>query len=226
MTAHAVYWIRAPEHTDMFSQGYIGVSNNSARRFIEHSRAKGNRHLAFAIQKHGWDTLLKTEILIADVDYCLDIEAKLRPTDKIGWNLVAGGGKPPVLTGERPVLRGRTAWNKGKKMPESTVEKVRAAVIKQMQDPEHRALLSRIKMGKPSGMLGFKHSPETVEKMRLSKIGNTSKKKGVKLTPEAYANTVAAARIKWSCPHCGLEGMGKGAANRWHFDACKKKETT
>jgi predicted GIY-YIG superfamily endonuclease len=226
MAAHSVYWIRAPEHTDMFSQGYIGVSNNSQRRFVEHSRAKSNRHLAFAIQKHGWDTLVKTEILVADVGYCLDIEAKLRPSDKIGWNLVAGGGKPPVLTGDRPVLRGRSPWNKGKKMSQSTVEKVRAAVTKQMENPEHRALLSRIKLGKPSGRLGIKHTAETIEKMRLSKIGNTFKKKGVKLTPEAYANTVAAARVKWSCPHCGLNGMGKGAANRWHFDACKNKEMT
>ena len=226
MTAHAVYWIRAPEHTDMFSQGYIGISNNPARRFIEHSRAKGNRHLAFAIQKHGWDTLLKTEILVADVNYCLDIEAKLRPSDKIGWNLVAGGGKPPVLTGVRPVLRGRAAWNKGKKMPAETRAKVSQAAKEQWSRLGMRELLSNAKKGKPSPRLGIKHTPETLEKMRLSKIGKPSKKKGVKLTPEAHANTVAAARIKWSCPHCGLEGMGKGAANRWHFDACKKKEMT
>lgn len=224
MAAHSVYWIRAPEHTDMFSQGYIGVSNNSQRRFVEHSRARGNRHLAFAIQKHGWGTLVKTEILVADVGYCLAIEAKLRPSDKIGWNLVAGGGKPPVLTGDRPVLRGRPAWNKGKKMLESTVEKVRAAVTKQMEDPEHRALLSRLKLGKPSGRLGVKHTAETIEKMRASKIGVPSKKKGVKMSPEAYANTTAAARIQWVCPHCSKAGMGTGAANRWHFDACKEKE--
>ena len=220
----SVYWIRTPEHTDMFSQGYIGVSNNSARRFIEHSKTKSNRHLMFAIQKHGWDKLVKTEILIADVDYCLDIEAKLRPADKIGWNLVAGGGKPPVLTGERLALKGRTAWNKGKQMPQSTRDKVSAAVRRQMQDPEHRSLLSKLKLGKPSPRLGVKLSVESIEKMRLSKLGKPSKKKGVKVTPEAHANMLEAARTKWSCPHCGKEGMSKGAANRWHFDACKSKE--
>lgn len=220
----SVYWIRAPEHTDMLSQGYIGVSNNSSRRFVEHLKSKQNRHLCFAIKKHGWDTLLKTDILISNIDYCLDIEFKLRPYDNIGWNLVAGGGKPPVLTGVREALKGRTPWNKGKKMSQSTRDKVRAAVLKQMQDPEHRALLGRLKLGKPSSRVGFKLSAESIEKMRLSKLGKPSKKKGVKLTPEAYKNTVAAARIKWVCPHCNKEGMSKGAANRWHFDACKSKE--
>lgn len=224
MIAHSVYWIRAAEHTDMFSQGYIGVSKNSARRFEEHSKSKENRHLFFAIKKHGWNTLIKTDILIADIKYCLDIEAKLRPIENIGWNCAAGGGKPPVLTGERLALKGRAAWNKGKQMPQSTKDKISAAVQRQMQDPEHRVLLSKLKLGKPSPRRGVKLSAELIEKMRLSKIGKPSKKKGSKLTPEAYKNIVAAVRVRWICPHCKKEGMSKGAANRWHFDACKSKE--
>ena len=220
---HSVYWIHAPEHTDMFSQGYVGVSNNAERRFEEHCKAPSNRHLAFAIKKYGWEALTKAVVFVADLATCLDKERNLRPSEGIGWNVAPGGGKPPVLSGPRPILRGRTAWNKGKKMPQSAVEKVRAAVKKQMQDPEHRALLSRIKMGKPSGTKGRKKSPECIEKMRQSKIGVPSPKKGVKVTPEAYANTVAAARVTWVCPHCSVEGMGKGAANRWHFDACKER---
>ena len=31
-----VYWIHLPEHTDMFSEGYIGVTENIKRRYYEH----------------------------------------------------------------------------------------------------------------------------------------------------------------------------------------------
>jgi|694.fasta_scaffold43030_7 hypothetical protein len=50
--------------------------------------------------------------------------------------------------------------------------------------------------------IGKKHSKETKEKMRLSRIG-------VK-------------KAKLICPHCKLEGRG-GAMKQWHFDKCKYK---
>jgi len=34
-----VYWIHLPEHTDIASQGYVGVSNTTAsKRFTHHNR--------------------------------------------------------------------------------------------------------------------------------------------------------------------------------------------
>jgi hypothetical protein len=196
---------------------------NAEKRFDQHLKRTQNRHLGFAIKKHGWDNLVKSVLLIAEKDYCLDIERKLRPADKIGWNITAGGGCPPIITGPRPDLMGRTPWNKGKKMSAQMVEKVRAAVKLQMQDPEHRAMLSQIKKGKPSNAIGHKHSEKTIAKMRAVKLGIPSKKKGTKLTPEARKNVVLAARVTWTCPHCSKTGMSKGAANRWHFDSCKKR---
>lgn len=51
-------------------------------------------------------------------------------------------------------------------------------------------------------MRGKKHSQETKEKMRLSRIG-VKKKKVI-------------------CPYCKLEGGG-GAMKQWHFNNCKNK---
>jgi hypothetical protein len=208
------------------SQGYVGVSMNAEKRFNQHLKRTQNRHLGFAIKKHGWENLVKSVLLISTKEYCLDIERKLRPADKIGWNLTAGGGHPPSISGPNLQLRGRPPWNKGKTYSAETRAKIRAAVLLKMQDPEHRALLSRIKKGKPSGGKGRKHSDEAIAKMRASKIGVPSKKKGTKLTPEAYEKVVLAARVLWTCPYCSKVGMSKGAANRWHFDACKEKEVT
>jgi len=122
----SVYWIRHKDHTDMFRDGYIGVSQYAEKRFDQHFKRTQNRHLRFAIQKYGWDNLIKQQILIGEKQYCLDIEKKLHPEDAIGWNLVAGGGIPPNSTGNQYRL-GKEPWNKGKQIAEETVEKIPAS---------------------------------------------------------------------------------------------------
>lgn len=221
----AVYWIRCADHTDMFSQGYIGVSKNVQRRFVEHQRKTENAHLKSAILKYGWGALIKTEILIADEDYCLDIEAKLRPGKNIGWNLTAGGGRPPILTGSHPWLLGKPSKNKGLKRSDETRRKISAATKLSMQNPERREINRQLLLGKPSLAKGLRHTDETRAKMSRAQRGRPSKLKGVPATPEKVAAIIAAARAYvWSCPHCQTTGHGRGAANRWHFDNCKHKE--
>jgi len=222
----AVYWIRCNDHTDMFSQGYIGVSKRPQRRFIEHQKKSENPHLKNAVRKYGWDALVKTEILIAEEAYCLDVEAKLRPGKNIGWNIVAGGGLPPVFTGpRRPWPPGRVSKNKGKKRTLATKQKISAAVKLSMQDPARREINRQLLLGKPSLAKGLRHTEETRAKMSRAKQGKPSKLKGVAAMPEKVAAMIAAARAyPWVCPHCQTKGHGRGAAIRWHFDNCKHKE--
>ena len=114
----------------MMLHGYVGVSKNAQKRWLYgHSWAhrKGrhdNPKMANAISKYGWDNLIKTVLVVADENYCYDLERKLRPTDNIGWNLVTGGGKPPVskYRGDEYVspLKGvprPTPWLIGKEKP-------------------------------------------------------------------------------------------------------------
>jgi len=223
MTINSVYWIRCQDHTDMTSQGYIGVSKNANDRFTQHFKRTQNRHLKFAIEKYGWDNLVKTQILIANQDYCLDIERKLRPTDGIGWNCVAGGGKPPSSLGKR-YKTGKPAWNKGLKMSDETRAKVSKAAKEQWTRLGMREMLSNAKKGKPGPRKGTKNSPESIEKMRLAKLGKPSKKKGRLLTDEQKANlSLLLKKNPWTCPHCQTIGYNMGAGNRWHFDNCKEK---
>lgn len=225
--SHCVYWVRRPEHTDMATQGYVGVSNNSARRFVEHSKChKGqSRHLSFAIKKYGWDVLVKTEILIADKDYCLAIEQKLRPKDSIGWNCAAGGGMPPSSKGRRYKLK-NPSWNLGLRMPPESAKKVSQSISKLWENPEYRKRMSEAHKGHAGPMVGKTHSEATKLKQSLVKLGKLSKKKGICLTPEVLENVRAASRIVWDCPYCKKQGKSKGAANRWHFEACRIKELT
>lgn len=127
-----VYWIRTPSHSDMTLEGYIGVSKNAQKRWLyghywaHRKNRHENPHLANAISKYGWGNLIKTVLVVADEEYCYELERKLRPADSIGWNLVMGGGKPPVakFRGEDYVspLKGiprPTPWLVGKSTPPS-----------------------------------------------------------------------------------------------------------
>jgi predicted GIY-YIG superfamily endonuclease len=220
---HSVYWIRHADHTDLMTQGYIGVTNNSDRRFAQHSRSKENPHFVFAIKKYGWNNLIKTQILIAEEEYCLDIERKLRPNNSIGWNCIAGGGKPPNLLGRR-FVRTKPIWNKGLKMSAEHCAKVSKAVKEQMKKPGAREFLSSLRKGLPCPMKGKKHTPETIKKMSLAKLGKPSTRKGVPVPVEVTEKIKASfAANPWTCPHCGKIGLNKGAGNRWHFNNCKEK---
>lgn len=97
MTA-SVYWIHLPEHTDMFTDGYIGVTTMAvSERFKRHlsaSRCTGRRAvIQNAIIKHG-EKLIVDTVLVASEDYCYWVENKLRPSCSIGWNLAIGGTSP------------------------------------------------------------------------------------------------------------------------------------
>jgi hypothetical protein len=90
-----VYWIHKPSHTDIYADGYIGVTRNSARqRWMEHlALTKNNRK-----NNKLYDILKEEETLIFDViavgetrEYCEHIEHGLRPTPYIGWNTAPGG---------------------------------------------------------------------------------------------------------------------------------------
>jgi len=159
MITSSVYWIRAQHHFDMTTEGYIGVSKNAEKRWLYgHNLAyrKGrhdNPKFANAISKYGWENLIKTVLVISDEKYCYDLERKLRPTDSIGWNLVMGGGKPPIakfrgedyvspLKGkkrETPWMIGRIPSNKGVAASEELKQKLSEAGKGKKNTSEHLA---------------------------------------------------------------------------------------
>lgn len=89
-----VYWIRLPEHTDIFTQGYVGVTTLSIdKRFQQHKyqARKGSKYIINKAIRKYWDNIVIETILISTTEYCLDIENKLRPSPYIGWNSSIGG---------------------------------------------------------------------------------------------------------------------------------------
>jgi hypothetical protein len=85
-----LYWLRLPEHTDVFSQGYVGVTSQIEKRLRSH------KHRFKSI----WDKVVVEQLVISTKDYCFSIEQKLRPLRLIGWNKSAGGDKNNVMFGK------------------------------------------------------------------------------------------------------------------------------
>lgn len=129
-----VYWICHPDHSDIFTEGYIGITEDFAQRMRKHKNKITNAHLMNAINKYGWDNLIKKVLLIASVDYCLEIEKKLRPNKDIGWNIAIGGGKP-------------VGWEKGQKLPNWIKEKISKGKTGKIFSDEHKSNLSKAKIG-------------------------------------------------------------------------------
>lgn len=156
----SLYWIRHADHTDIFSQGYVGVSSNVERRIRHHRTKPQNLHLGSAINKYGWDGLVKEVVIIAADGYCLAMESKLRPKENIGWNIVVGGGKPPV-----------TKWNLGKKMPRHVIEAMMKANTGKKHTEEHNAKISHANIGR-------KVSEKTRAAISLANTSRVSPMKG------------------------------------------------
>ena len=224
METMSVYWIHHPNHTNIMSEGYVGITRNFKDRMRFHKMLKCNVYLANAIKKYGWDNLIKEVILVSDKDYCIDIETKLRSQDSVGWNLVKGGGLPPINRWNKGTKGVVKAWNKGISPSDETKKKISEAIKIVMQNPARLEINRTARLGKPSPRKGIKVSKETLLKMSLSRKGIPSPKKGVKYTQEQRNNLIQKMRTTyWICPHCNKAGYSIGARNRWHFDNCKSK---
>lgn len=92
--SHQLYWIHLPEHTDITTQGYIGVTKYGvSKRFRQHkSKALNNNKgvLYSAIRKH-LDNTQVTLLVVGDKEYIYQLEKQLRPSHRIGWNTSEGG---------------------------------------------------------------------------------------------------------------------------------------
>lgn len=166
-----VYWIRKPEHADLFSEGYVGVSSRSLEeRIAEHVKVSGENHkkvyaIHKAIRSIGIDNLVYSVVLIGEESYCYEIEAKLRPTKKIGWNLAEGGSKPPSKLGFKHSDESKEKiskiWKGKTRTPESVAKSAESRKGTPMPDHVKQKLLE--------ANTGKTQSQETINK-RLEKV--------------------------------------------------------
>jgi hypothetical protein len=114
-----VYWIHLKDHTNILTEGYLGVSNEPDIRKRNHFRYLNenthcNTKLQNAVNKYGIENIVMSIILVADTNYCYELEKKLRPENGIGWNIAAGGNGGKLFDRENDPRVGKPSWNSGK----------------------------------------------------------------------------------------------------------------
>jgi len=242
----SVYWIHRPEHTDMFNQGYIGVSNNTRLRWNGHKSKAGNLHLQRAIKKYGWENLEKDVVLVADEAYCLDVETKLRSRAEIGWNIVAGGGMPPSSRGKKFIrtdaqkaqmrIAKLATWASGfKRTPEMQAKvnlnlteggkatrfvKGQAAHNKGVPMLPHvKEAIRRVNVG----IIRTQEQKDNISKRMLGHIVTQETRDKIRIKNMGRKPPMAGKHFsKVICPHCNTEG-GLTGMKRWHFGNCRNK---
>lgn len=100
---YKVYWIHLAEHTDPSTDGYIGVTKNTERRFSTHKWNaqrcnKVCKVLEKAINKYK-DKLIYSILMITNKTHAYFTEKSLRPSPKIGWNISIGGENSSGMLG-------------------------------------------------------------------------------------------------------------------------------
>lgn len=211
-----VYWIHRPEHTDIFSQGYVGFTSKTVKsRFKKHCETLkyGRRKptpLDNAIKKYGSANLIVQTMVEGTIDYCLMIEKKLRPHCKIGWNLGIGGDKPTIGRKATQAQRdhfskvhsGRKHTEKWKKMMSEIFKGRKFRLGGKMPD------ISKNKIGEWSR--NFKRTEQ-----HKRNISNSLK--GRRLSDEHRKKLSEA---KSTCIHCGITA-NNCTISRWHGNRCK-----
>ena len=92
-----VYWLHLKEHTDVFTQGYVGVTTRLIDiRFKEHCNKFSSSynqynplHLAFA--QYGIDNVVRTRLCACAEQQAYEVEEIFRPFEYMGWNTAEGG---------------------------------------------------------------------------------------------------------------------------------------
>lgn len=89
-----VYWIRDLSHTDICSQGYVGVTVVDVKvRFLQHRFWGGAGYYLpeFTSALRSTTTVVEA-VFEGSAEEILALERKLRPQPYIGWNRAVGGG--------------------------------------------------------------------------------------------------------------------------------------
>ncbi|QIG93776.1 MULTISPECIES: hypothetical protein [Bradyrhizobium] len=79
---HGVYWLHLPEHTDPFTQGYVGITHRKSRQKEHRDSRRIPSGFIFTVLA---ENLTRFEAATMEWEH--------RKERNIGWNTKKGGGK-------------------------------------------------------------------------------------------------------------------------------------
>jgi hypothetical protein len=183
-----VYWIHHIDHTDPYSEGYVGISFAPIKRFEYHSHKKynDNYELYENIKNGAMQTIL--HICTCRKEAFL-LEQKYRPSEKIGWNIIPGGASPPSRKGCK-MLRG-TMTGKKQNLESNKKRSITVSKLKWWNNGETQLRAENCPPGFIRGKMPNK------KKYTITKLNHTIGKSGKKIiTPHGLFETITLASKK------------------------------
>lgn len=184
-----VYWIRKNEHTDLLTEGYIGVTERQAAdRFLGHKyEVSGGSTCPVhnAMRKYGPEIVLET-LVEGSIDYCYALENRLRPQPKIGWNIAIGGAVSPmqgrkhtaeVIADLKIKQAGANNGFYGKTHSADFAQAQRQRRTGTTATEQTRELKSLQSKGEGNAFYGKTHSEESKNKIRDKRLNFSDEKK-------------------------------------------------
>lgn len=176
---------------------YIGQSVNVYGRFKEYKWRKGKRQtklyssfVSHGIDNHNFELIEECGVGLLNERECFYISKYNSFNTEHGMNLTTGGGAKGKVSDETKIKigianLGKQVSKESKKRMSDSQQKRSAEISKLIskrnignQYAKGRKLtleeidkLKESKKGKPAPMQGKKHSPQSIEKMRLAKLG-------------------------------------------------------
>ena len=150
-----VYWIHKKNHTDIYSEGYVGITNNTEKRWNSHKTSGRCLHLANAIKAYGADNLVWEVVFSGDYADCETKENYYRPSFAIGWNILIGGGNSKASLGRTLPEQHRkniSLGNTGKVVSEETKKKMSVAKLGSSMSDATKDKISKANKGKTHGI--------------------------------------------------------------------------
>lgn len=198
-----LYWIHLEEHTDPFSEGYVGVSTQPEVRFRQHSTdltvGSGSQVLRQIVAELGKECLQHT--ILASYEDQLEArqaEQHYRPKTNIGWNIWVGGGVSPDCTGREMSEETRAKIAESNRLTKST--RSYESPFKGMNDRHS---------DETKALIGSYHKGKTIsEAHRNSARKKLSRERSPRARPVTLRNMETGSTHSYKCVKSASEELG------------------
>ena len=211
---YIVYWSRLPSHTDIYTEGYVGISSNSLieRKKSHHKAAKSkkteNLHFHNALNKYNDEVIWEIVHTNLSREGAFQLENDYRPRINIGWNSDAGGYvaiSPEWYQNEENKEKHRALTSEATKLKiaekDSPEERSKRAKKVWANEEYHQSRKGQISGDKNPqyGKFGLDHPATGHKKSEASKKAISDGNKGKKLSQDTK-DKISIARINKFAP--------------------------
>jgi hypothetical protein len=86
-----VYWIREQQHTDIYTDGYVGITKKTLKERVREHKKNKKTSIVSGKLKNNADLVCTVVHEVETLEEALSLERQYRPSQNIGWNLQKGG---------------------------------------------------------------------------------------------------------------------------------------